>query len=231
MKALSPARLVDRALHGPDLATLHVAVDGGVPKFLPGQFVALGFLDDGRATVRPYSIASAPGGDAYELYVRRVEGGAVTPRLFAAPIGSELVVGRPKGRFIEPTGGRLVLIATGTGIAPFVSITRAHAQADDPRPIVILHGARHVGDLTYDAWLRAQIGAGRPWRYLPVVSRPDGSGWAGRTGYVQQHLAEIGPTHDDVFMICGARVMVDDVAERLRTMGVDPAKIHTEAWG
>ena len=96
---------------------------------------------------------------------------------------------------------------------------------------MLLHCVRHPEDLAYDAWFEEQVAAGRPWRYLPVVSRPPEGGWSGRTGHVQYHLGEVGPTAEDALMVCGSPAMVDETKARLHDAGVPADRILTEEWG
>ena len=113
-----------------------------------------------RLIQRPYSIASPPGHSAeLEFFIRRVSGGAFTSLLWAAPIGTRLRVGPPRGLFMldrEDRRDRL-FISAGTGLAPFLSMLGAecrspHAHPDAPPARCVprvragLRGAaRHVG--------------------------------------------------------------------------------------
>ena len=111
--------------------------DAGALPFEPGQYFALGLVVDGRLVQRPYSTASAAGrGRDLEFLVRLVDGGTFTPRLWALRVGARLRLGRAKGLFtLRPGDPRAHLfIATGTGIAPLVSMLEALAADEAARP-------------------------------------------------------------------------------------------------
>ncbi|HEX9793705.1 MAG TPA: FAD-binding oxidoreductase [Planctomycetota bacterium] len=173
-----------RLPNAPGLAVLRVRpADGGaVPAFTAGQHATLAFESGGAVAVRYYSIASAPEQRvAFEFYVVRVEQkGASSADLFDFEPGHPLWFGAPGGGFILARTDRehLALVATGTGLAPYVSILRhlrAEAAAGRPVPagVSLWHGVRHAADLGYHAEMTAlQREAPFPFRYVPTVSRP-----------------------------------------------------------
>ena len=131
------ASVVARRDLGQDLALWVVRHDSEpVPDFEPGQFVQVGLplerpAADGATRVRivkrAYSIASSPAEkQGFELYLARVAGGRLTPSLWSVGVGGRCWLDpRPKGEFTladVPPRSDLVLVATGTGIAPYVSI-------------------------------------------------------------------------------------------------------------
>ena len=123
--------------------------------FKPGQFVALGLPDaneKGGLLHRLFSVASAPGAPL-EFFVVRVDGGALSPRLDALREGDELQVHMdPKGVFVldrVPDGRNLWLIATGTGLAPYIAMLRTGVPWERFERIVVVQGARLRRDLAY----------------------------------------------------------------------------------
>jgi ferredoxin--NADP+ reductase len=143
--------------------------------FKPGQFVALGLPDEnekGGILHRLFSIASAPGAPL-EFFVVRVDGGALSPRLDALRAGDELQVHMaPKGVFVldrVPDGKNLWLIATGTGLAPYISMLRTEVPWDRFERIVVVQGARLRQDLAYLEELE-QLSAAHGGRLRQVLS-------------------------------------------------------------
>lgn len=262
------AVVTERRECNPRVVRLWVRPDtGDVPAFVPGQFVQLGMPneaaptrardDEGttprvRLVKRSYSIASAPREKhAFELCVALVDGGQLTPRLFALPVGGRVWCdAAPKGFFTlerVPRGRALVAVATGTGVAPFVSMLREHA-ADRGRfeRFVVVHGARERGDLAYDEEMRALSDVDGRVRYVPVVSRePAASAWRGLRGRVQVALdpdtfareagCELVP-RDTHVLLCGNPQMIDDVRADLATRGFTldtpktPGNVHFERY-
>jgi len=223
------------------LAIFRVRADADPFVFLPGQYLTLGLELGGRLVQRPYSIASSARrvGEGYELYIREVAGGALTPHLFRTHAGQRLSLRGPKGRFvIEPGDARRhVFIAAGCGIAPFVSMLRTLVDDGTPRPVVVIYGVSYARELAYGQLFEAWERAG-PLSYVPTVSRPaapENAAWDGRVGRVERILdgvcddLEIRPA-DTIAYVCGNPEMIAAVEERLRARGFGAAQIHTELY-
>ena len=239
------ATLVGRETIGSTIVRLHVRPDGGVPSFRPGQYLALGLQVDGRGFVqRPYSTSSpADEQDALEFLVRLVADGALTPRLWDLRPGARLRLGRPKGLFTgdltDPR--RPLLIGTGTGIAPLLSIleTRLRGLPADraaARPVVI-HGASFVADLAGRSRLATLDAAGRI-AYIPAISRASEAAtadWRGATGRLDGLLPTILAFHavdpgSTIAYICGNPSVVDTAMRVLGGLGFPADAIRAEAW-
>jgi ferredoxin-NADP reductase len=199
--------------------------------FIPGQFVSLTDLVEGRAITRAYSIASAPGeGNRFELCLNRVDGGAFTPHLFELAPGDVVDMPPPLGTFMlrQPLRESL-LVATGTGIAPFRSMLKAELKSDSPA-FTLLFGVRHESHLLYRQEFEGMARRFPQFRFWPTLTQP-GPSWSGRTGRVQAHLAEaIGGRSDIDIYLCGLRPMVDDVRQILKGMGFDRKQIRYEKY-
>ena len=112
------AVLVARELLSPTVARLVVRPDAGVGTFVAGQYLALGVRVDDRIVQRPYSTASDPAAaDAHEFLVRRVPDGALTPQLWALPVGARVRLGSPKGAFTLVAGDQRPHLFVATGPA------------------------------------------------------------------------------------------------------------------
>jgi ferredoxin-NADP reductase len=166
--------------------------------FQPGQRVRLG----SGPNEREYSIAAAPGDPDVVLCIRRVAGGEVSTWLSTAGIGTELRCSGPHGYFtFKPSPRRAIFVATGTGVAPFVSMARAGAKG-----FTLLHGVKRAEDLFYRSLLSASAQ-----RYIACLSEDapaDPDGFAGR---VTQHLERQVPPEACDFYLCGRREMIRDV--------------------
>jgi len=207
--------------------------------FLPGQYVTIGIEEIQRA----YSIASEPGERGWlEFYIRFAREPAtespLTHLLWKLPVGARLYLGEKiAGRFTlertVPAGdGRVrLLVAAGTGVAPFVSMVR-HARRAGDAPglgrLAILHGVSHPHELAYrDELTDASSRFGL--HYLPTVSRPAGHpDWTGLTGRVESLLAHgrlgavaLDPEHTAVY-VCGFRDTIAGAVRRLLGSGYVP---------
>lgn len=253
----------------PGLFILRIAPDGWeLPPFQPGQFAVLGLpavaarhpLSDpedaapkeGALIRRSYSIASSSRQCEYlEFYLTVVRSGSLTPRLYALEIGDRLWLGpRITGLFTfdcVPPDVNVVMMATGTGLAPYMSMLRSFLEDERERRIAALHGARHSWDLGYRSELIAMERLRSNFTYVAVVSRPDEEPvpWGGESGRLQElwtrHVLEsrwgmrLTPENCHV-LLCGNPGMVDDMIAILRAEGFvehtrkEPGQIHVEKY-
>lgn len=207
------------------------AVDVAKLEFAPGQFVS--FSDDvnGKLITRAYSIASPPtGGNRFELCLNIVQDGAFTPHLFGLSPGAVLQMPPPLGTFALPLPHRdAILIATGTGIAPFRSMLKTVLEVNSPA-FTLLFGVRYESHLLYRDEFEELARRFWHFRFWPTLTRP-GPEWTGRTGRVQAHLAEaLGGRRDLDVLLCGLKPMVDDVRRILKEMGFDRKQIRYEKY-
>lgn len=166
---------------GPEVAIFKFKPkEGELFPFTAGQYATLG-LDVGDEFVpRAYSIASSPyTRDHLEFYINEIKEGHLTPTLFHLHIGDHVYYMGPKGIFTlaKAEAKHLFLVATGTGLAPYVSMIRAlHAEQWAGRPhgrtITLIHGVRHTADLGY-RWELDGLAREREFNflYIPMVSR------------------------------------------------------------
>lgn len=159
------------------LFTLKIAAPD-VAEFEPGQFLQLGLeLNEGEVK-RPYSVAS-PHGEVLDFYIVEVEDGKLTPQLNRLAVGDNILVSeKAAGSFTLshcPDGQVLWLIATGTGLAPYIAMLRAPEIWKRYRRIVVVHGVRYQADLSYLDELAGYVKS-FPDRFvfIPVVSRQEG---------------------------------------------------------
>lgn len=252
------ATLIDRRDLTTELAVVTVRPDSGtVPAFVAGQYTLLGLPpDDGpaftpggrpRLIKRAYSIASAADRrDLYEFYVVLVEGGKLSTRLWTVSTGDRLWMDdNVRGGFTLAHAGRgsdVLMVATGTGVAPFMSMLRTHREDPPWRRCVLVHGVRRAVDLGYREELELLARTDPRFAYVPVVSREP---WAGRSGRVQAVLESSGfraatglslePTTFHVFL-CGNPEMVESIRVQLTERGfaegqIDgPGGIHYEKY-
>ncbi len=218
--------------------------DGQPLDFQPGQFIQVHFAyADGTATKRSYSLATIhdhalDAGDAVEIAVSFVPGGAATALFEGLALGDHITGSGPFGRFCLQPGdhnGRYLLIATGTGVTPYRSMLPLLGKAIAERgvEVVLLQGARSPTELLYSEDFEAFAAATPGFRYMPCLSRelPEQPHPDVRQGYVQQHLAELAPDPSrDIAYLCGNPDMVDACAEALKAAGLPMPQIRREKY-
>ena len=244
-----------------DLAVFRVKpVNGSIPDFKAGQFVSLAFSnlkgEDGKMVHRAYSIASPPQNKkCFEFYVRwarKPVPGKLTTEMFARKVGDEILWRKPTGPFgvvdEKPDGSpetrRIVMLAGGTGIAPFISFTLDLKARGDKREIVLLHGASYVDELGYAELLteleEESIDKGKDhwnFRYRASISRPNeplNKSWGGHKGRVETFLKPDPATgkslleelvgekitrENTMFYGCGFQGTVDGIMQTLAPLG------------
>jgi benzoate/toluate 1,2-dioxygenase reductase component len=203
-----PARFATRLLARSWLSSDTLQLDLERPPgfvFVPGQGIRL----SGSSLEREYSLISAPDDDHLSICVQVVEKGAFSPQLARLGAGSNLSFSGPHGYFIfQPSEHPVVFVATGTGIAPFVSMARAGITG-----FTLLHGASSMEDLHYRRVVQPAAG-----RYLGCVTRErfghSFPSW-GYHGRVSDFLKKEIPVMTYDFYLCGNRAMVRDVASRV----------------
>lgn len=211
------ARIRERRLLTESLLRLKLDRPAGFD-FIPGQHLKL----EVGGMSRKYTLCSAPHEPWLELFIERQPGGAFTPKLLALPVGTEVGIQPARGSFALSSRHRVhVMVATVTGVAPFVSMIRDARQRGDDAAFHVLHGASYRDELGYAEEL------GRTATYVPTVSRPTeprNAGWTGATGRVHERLAAYLAEHDlgpDRAMIyaCGNPGMVKAVRAEASRLG------------
>jgi len=200
-------------------------------RFVPGQYVVLSDKVGGQMVTRAYSICSPPDGNRFELCLNKVAKGPLSPHLFGLRPGDEVPMEGPSGHFAlrEPLGDSM-MVATGTGVAPFRSMLRYPRTLASGKQFTLLLGARHEAGLLYRTEFE-ELGRLRPnFRFVPVLSRPEKS-WSGRAGRVQRHTMELlrGDREVDVY-VCGLKMMVDDMRLLLASAGFDRSRVIYEKY-
>jgi ferredoxin-NADP reductase len=226
------AKLIESSEIAPEVRHFVFEVPG-VEKFtfVPGQFVSMNQIVNEKKITRAYSIASAPSEtNRFELCLNLVREGLLSPRLFEMQPGDSIEIRPPLGMFVLRNPPRdVILIATGTGIAPFRSILKAQLN-ETSNAFTLIFGVRHESHLMYRAEFEEMARAHPHFQFLPTLSRPTES-WSGRSGHVQAHLQEaIGERRDVDVFLCGLKLMVDDVRNILKEMGFDRKQILFEKY-
>ena len=130
-------------------------------RFKNGHFLMLGLEVEGRPLLRAYSVASANHEEHLEFYSIKVPNGPLTSRLqHLQPGDSVLISKKPTGTLVLTTllpGKRLFLLATGTGLAPFMSIIRDPETYERFEQVVLVHGVRFVSELGYSNYIKNEL--------------------------------------------------------------------------
>ena len=241
------AKIAERREVADDLFVLRV--EAGAPfSFLAGQYATLGVEADEKKIERPYSICSAPYESNLEFFVERVPNGELTPLLYSMDKGAALLLRRfAKGRFtLDLRSGRKnhLLLATVTGVAPYVSIVRTvyadWKKGGGPMPgehrLFCIHGASRGWEFGYREELE-RIAGEAPWlKYVPTISRPwEDEKWSGEKGRVDDLIRKYAEAWrlkpgETTAYLCGHPNMLETGRGILQRAGWKKDAIQDEAY-
>jgi ferredoxin--NADP+ reductase len=231
------------------LFSLRVQLGNGAPRlaFEAGQFVRIALDLGGERLARPFSFVNPPEDPVLEFYGVIVPGGPLSPQLARLAQGDALLVAdNPSGFLVlseVPPAEDLWLVATGTGIAPFLSILRTGAPWQRYRRVILVHGARHAAELVYQDMIEgvARVHGDR-FVSIRFTSRGKAPGAlegripaAIRDGRLEAAGAPIAAERSQ-FMLCGNPQMLKDVAAALAERGLRkhrrraPGQISVESF-
>jgi ferredoxin--NADP+ reductase len=216
--------------------------------FKAGQFVRVALDIDGERVARPYSLVNAPGEQPLEIYFNIVEQGPLTPQLAVIRPGDAIqVTDKASGLLVideVPQCRHLWMLATGTGIGPFLSSLKTAQPWQRFEKVVLGYSVRTRDELGYmDTIERLQLQHPEQFCFVPFVTRErvadafnaritealDSGGFERRSGIV------ISPDDSHV-MMCGNSAMISQVSELLHTRGLrkhlrrEPGHITTEKY-
>lgn len=210
--------------------TLALAVRPGRPlTFLPGQYVNIDVPGTGQR--RSYSFASAPGADIAIFLVRRIDGGAMTSFLTErATLGMAIAFTGPVGAFyLRDVRRPVLMLAGGTGLAPFLAMLERLAEAGTAQPVHLVYGVTNDPDLVGIEQLDAFA------RRLPTFSFTTCVAAAASAhpakGYVTDHISRERLYGGDVDVyLCGPPAMVEAVRAHFAAEGLAPTSFHYEKF-
>lgn len=210
-------------------------------RFEPGQWVRLGIPSGsglrGSVIWRPYSMVSAHYDDYLEFFSILVPGGAFSSRLAASKLGDTLFVEKQPYGYLTATrftGGRhLWLLASGTGLAPYLSILRDPDVWERYEERILAYSVSYAREIAYRDVLAALdsdelLGANRPpLRFIPIVTREVVPGTLHKRlptliddGTLERTAGLALSPEDSRILICGNPSMLDDVRDALVTLGL-----------
>ncbi|OBX73686.1 ferredoxin--NADP(+) reductase [Moraxella atlantae] len=207
-------------------------------RFRNGEFAMIGLEIDGKPLMRAYSIASTNYDEELEFYSIKVPDGPLTSVLQHIKVGDSLLVSKkPTGTLVLDDlnpGKHLYMLSTGTGLAPFLSLTRDPEVYERFDKVILVHGVRYVSELGYrerferelfnDEYLADYVKD--KFIYYPTVTREPFRNEGRMTNLMRSGklfedigLPPMNPT-DDRAMICGSPSMNKDVAALLDEYGL-----------
>lgn len=198
-------------------------------KFRPGQFILVKIQDNPKM-YRAYSISSYNDeGTEVSITIKKMAGGYGTNIIFnnfregdpvelEGPMGKELVLSKKTGK--------VLFVAGGIGITPFVPMARDLLK--DPKAagdVKLIYGVNQAGEFIYDDHFTSLEAESKQFEYIKMVAAD--KNWSGRRGFVTEAMKELDLKGYKVYM-CGPRPMISASLKVLREAGVDEENIFYE---
>jgi ferredoxin/flavodoxin---NADP+ reductase len=201
-------------------------VEGAQLRYEAGQFVRIALDINGERVARAFSFVNPPDDPVLEFYGVIVPEGPLSPRLAKLNAGDALYVASNPAGFLVlsevPNAETLWLVATGTGLAPFLSILRTETPWRRFKNVVLVHAVRYASELTYREVISAM-----PARYVTFVSREPAPGsLAGRIpaaitdGRLEKAAGVPLTPQSSHVMLCGNPQMLRDATAALGARGM-----------
>lgn len=234
------------------ITSFYIVPEDGDPicDFLPGQFLTfeLSIPDYDKPVLRTYTISDAPGLDYYRVTIKREPSPAdqpdVPPGLSSnyfhdqVEVGTRLSVGAPRGKFhLNPSSERaVVLLSSGVGLTPMISMMNAIVASGSARPVWFIHGARNGDEHAMGAYVR-RISDERDNVHVHICySQPNANDRQGvefdSKGRVNiDLLKQLLPFDDFDFYLCGPPPFMRSLYCGLLSVGMSKERIHYEFFG
>lgn len=203
-----------------------------IPKeinYLPGQFILIK-IQDNPEMYRPYSIASYnEDNTSLSVIIKKVANGYGTNIIFnnfkegdlvqlAGPMGNELL--------IDKNASKILLVANGIGITPFIPIVRDMLEnKNNVKDIKLIYGVRYENEFIYDEYFEKLASENQNFNYIKVVSKPNNENY--KKGHVTTIMKDMNLLDYKIYM-CGTKPMINDARKLLKNMGVRGDSIHYE---
>lgn len=198
--------------------------------YRPGQYINILLPDGGH---RSFSMASRPHPQALDFHIRRVPQGRFTSdEALRLQPGDNLSVELPLGTFCYHAEDYrpLIMMATGTGLAPIKSILESLMHDDDCPPVALYWGMRTQADLYLHEEIQAWAEHLCEFRYVPVLSRA-GANWDGRRGHVQQAVLEdFEDLSEHAIYMCGSPAMIGDAKKALLARNASIDHLYADSF-
>ena len=195
-----------------------------------GHFFLLEVEDGGDKVTRAYSISSAPSEkEFFSLCLKFLPGGRASEYLKNMEIGQEVHFQGPFGHFkLTDSKKDILMVATGTGIAPFIGMVPTLLEQGFKKKIALYFGVRFEEDLFYLAQFKTWEKKNSKFKSFVTVSRPTEK-WKGLSGRVTEHLEPLDIKDCEVY-ICGNGDMVKTVKEMMEAKGAQKPDLHFELF-
>jgi NAD(P)H-flavin reductase/NAD-dependent dihydropyrimidine dehydrogenase PreA subunit len=193
-----------------------------------GQFVLI-HLNDENKTKRAYTVSGYDKEqNLLRITIKKVEKGYGTEIIYNTfKVGKKVTVEGPMGEelIVDKKHSKIILIAAGIGITPFVPIIKELSEANYSGEVVLLYGARYEKELFYSSDIQEYIKDHNNMRFIPVLSRD--KNFKGRKGYVTDVLKDLDIDKTKIYM-CAAKGVAESTRKQLEERNFDLNEFYVE---
>ncbi|MBI2443783.1 MAG: hypothetical protein HYV42_00890 [Candidatus Magasanikbacteria bacterium] len=199
--------------------------------FQAGQFVQFKVpTADGAVVIRNFSLAAPPAAPDLEFCAKMIPGGKASDWFTSLPVGEGAEISAARGVFV--CSGKeerpKVLVATGVGLAPIISILEDAVPRAPATPFRLLWGVRSAADLFWPGRLPALAERHQNFSFLITLSQPAGN-WGGERGRVTERLPGLITPGADYYL-CGSLAMVKEARSMILDQGIALPRIKIEIF-
>lgn len=205
--------------------------EGDHPDYAPGQFMFMRLEKDGKTSApHPFTIASSPAQKGLSICAKAV--GDFTSGLRGTKPSDPAYVDMPYGvfSFVYHDADRMIFIAGGIGITPFLSMLRYMKDRDLSKEVILLWGNKTEKDIVLRPELDRMVSQMPHLKVHYILSRQED--WPGEKGRIDGEILKkiVGDFTKGEFFVCGPRPMMEDIEQALSSLGVPKRRIHTERF-
>ena len=239
-------KVIEKTQWNDRLFSLRIEAD--LQGFMPGQFVRVALDLNGERVARPYSLVNKPEDDFLEIYFNIVPEGPLSSKLAELQVNDEIFVTDKANGFLTveevPECKHLWLLATGTGVGPFLSILKNKKVWQRFEKVVLGYSVRDVSELSYQKQIdEIQNLHGDQFLFVPFITREKVEGAMNQRipqclvdGSLEKRTGITINEKDSHIMMCGNSAMISSVSECLEARGLrkhrrrEPGHITTEKY-
>lgn len=223
-------KVIDKKLWSDDLISLKIQTSP--LDFKPGQFVIIGLQHGDTIIHRPYSLVNTPSDSHLEIHFNTVSDGELSPLLTRIEVGDAILISnRPSGLLTleeTPQMPELWLLATGTGVGPFLALLRTKETWHRFEKIILAYSSKYLVDMAYKAEFEAlQLAHADKFTFIPFITREKVSGTIHSriTNFIESgELEQLSRTalsaEKSHVMLCGNSNMLDEATQLLENKGL-----------
>ncbi len=198
--------------------------------FVPGQYILMELgVNDPRGSVRPFSIAASPTED-FLMISTRISESPFKLKFRELEEGDFIKVKGPFGRFVMQDASSHSMLTGGIGITPFRSMAKFATDTKLDKKITLIYSNKTPQDIAYKEELEEMQRLNKNLKLALTITRPEGTGWNGLAGRIDENMIKENADMNSVFYACGPPAMVDAMIQILEGMQVPKERVMLEKF-